>query len=119
MRPAASSGSSSAEQPSVHRRGSATLSVVLAGAIVLLALAGGLTQSLLPDTLVGRDAPSVVAAVIFTASYLALAVGRIPGLARRDRADSRSSTPSCRHADELIAGRDRHATVNRSARSAQ
>ena len=81
MRPAASSGSSLAEQPSARRRGSATLSVFLAGAIVLLALAGGLTQSLLPDTLVGRDAPSVVAAVIFAASYLALAIGRIPGLA--------------------------------------
>src|SRR6202022_4555235 len=80
MWPAASSGSNLAEQPSARRRGSATLSVVLAGAIVLLALAGGLAQSLLPGTLVGRDAPSVVAAVIFPASYLALAVGRIPGL---------------------------------------
>jgi hypothetical protein len=76
MRPAASSGSSLAKQPSARRRRSATLSVVLAGAIVLLALAGGLTQSLLPDTLVGRAAPSVVAAVIFAASYLALAVGK-------------------------------------------
>jgi Na+/H+ antiporter NhaD/arsenite permease-like protein len=81
MWPAASSGSNLAEQPSARRRGSATLSVVLAGAIVLLALAGGLAQSLLPGTLVGRDAGWVAAGAVFAASYLALAIGRIPGLA--------------------------------------
>jgi len=81
MRPAASSGSSLAEQSSARRRRSATLSVVLAGAIVLLALAGGLAQSLLPGTLVGRDAGWVAAGAVFAASYLALAIGRIPGLA--------------------------------------
>src|SRR6202022_3048661 len=81
MRPAASSGSSLAEQPSARRRGSRTLSIVLAGAIVLLALAGGLAQSLLPGTLVGRDAGWVAAGAVFAASYLALAIGRIPGLA--------------------------------------
>jgi Na+/H+ antiporter NhaD/arsenite permease-like protein len=81
MRPAASSGSSLAEQPSARRRGSATLSVVLAGAIVLLALAGGLTQSLLPGTLLGQDAGWAAAGAVFAASYLALAIGRIPGLA--------------------------------------
>src|SRR6266478_4914159 len=81
MRPAASSGSSLAEQPSARRRGSATLSVVLAGAIVLLALAGGLASSLLPGTLAGRDAQTAAAGAIFVGSYLALAVGRIPGLA--------------------------------------
>jgi len=92
MRPAASSGSSLAEQPSARRRGSATLSVVLSGAIVLLALAGGLAQSLLPGTLVGRDAGWVAAGVVFAASYLALAIGRIPGLAI-DRAGVRWSAP--------------------------
>src|SRR3984893_1965467 len=59
----------------------ATLSVVSAVTIVLLALAGGLAPSLLPGTLVGRDARWVAAATIFAASYLALAVGRVPGLA--------------------------------------
>src|SRR5207249_8713331 len=59
----------------------ATLSVVSAVTIVLLALAGGLAPSLLPSTLAGRDAPWVAAAAIFAASYLALAVGRVPGLA--------------------------------------
>src|SRR5258705_12570450 len=63
------------------RRRSATLGVVFAVTIVLLALAGGLAPSLLPGTLVGRDAQSVAAAAIFAASYLALAVGRVPGLA--------------------------------------
>src|SRR5580704_1634880 len=62
------------------RRRSATLGVVFAVTIVLLALAGGLAPSLLPGTLAGRDAQSVAAAAIFAASYLALAVGRVPGL---------------------------------------
>jgi hypothetical protein len=43
------------------RRRSATLGVVFAVTIVLLALAGGLAPSLLPGTLVGRDAQSVAA----------------------------------------------------------
>src|ERR1700738_90384 len=63
------------------RRRSATLGVVFAVTIVLLALAGRLAPSLLPGTLVGRDAQSVAAAAIFASSYLALAVGRVPGLA--------------------------------------
>src|ERR1700675_3345028 len=63
------------------RRRSATLGVVLVVTIVLLALAGGLAPSMLPGTLAGRDAQSVAAAAIFAASYLALAVGRVPGLA--------------------------------------
>jgi di/tricarboxylate transporter len=63
------------------RRRLAPLGVVSAVTIVLLALAGGLGPSLLPGTLVGRDARWVAAAVVFAASYLALAVGRVPGLA--------------------------------------
>jgi hypothetical protein len=59
----------------------ATLSVVSAVMIVLLALAGGLAPSLLAGALVGQDAQSVAAATIFAASYLALAAGRVPGLA--------------------------------------
>src|SRR6266481_5423107 len=64
-----------------RRRRLATLSVVSAVTIVLLALAGGLASSLLPGTLVGQDTRWAAAAAIFAASYLALAVGRIPGLA--------------------------------------
>src|ERR1700730_15135961 len=70
-----------AGQGSGRRRRLATLSVVSAVAIVLLALAGGLASSLLPGTLVGQDARWAAAAAIFATSYLALAVGRIPGLA--------------------------------------
>src|SRR5271169_119002 len=70
-----------AEHGSGRRRRLATLSVVLAVTIVLLALAGGLAPSLLPGTLVGRDGGWVAAAAVFAASYLALAVGRVPGLA--------------------------------------
>jgi Na+/H+ antiporter NhaD/arsenite permease-like protein len=64
-----------------RRRRLSTLSVISAIIIVLLALAGGLAPSVLPGTLVGRDARWVAAAAIFAASYLALAVGRVPGLA--------------------------------------
>src|SRR5437762_130216 len=64
-----------------RRHRSARLGVVLAVAIVLLALAGGIVPALLPDSWIGRDARWVAAAAIFAASYLALAVGRIPGLA--------------------------------------
>jgi Na+/H+ antiporter NhaD/arsenite permease-like protein len=59
----------------------ATLSVVSAVTTVLLALAGGLASSFLPGTLVGQDARWAAAAAIFAASYFALAVGRVPGLA--------------------------------------
>jgi Na+/H+ antiporter NhaD/arsenite permease-like protein len=74
-------GSGQAEQPSERRHGAAMFSVVLAGTIVLLALAGGLAPSLLPGTWVGRDAGWIAAAAVFAASYLALAVGRVPGMA--------------------------------------
>src|ERR1700736_5769087 len=70
-----------AGQGSGRRRRLATLSVVSAVAIVLLALAGGIASSLLPGTLLGQDARWAAAAAIFAASYLALAVGRVPGLA--------------------------------------
>src|SRR3984893_1103200 len=63
------------------RRPLATLSVVSAVTIVLLALAGGLASSLLAGTLLGEDARWAAAVAIFAASYFALAVGRVPGLA--------------------------------------
>src|SRR5437868_6030512 len=49
--------------------------------VVLLAVGAGLSSFLIPGTLFERDAGSLAAAVIFAASYLALAIGRIPGLA--------------------------------------
>jgi Na+/H+ antiporter NhaD/arsenite permease-like protein len=70
-----------AGQGSGRRRRLARLGVVCAVTIVVLALAGGIASSLLPGTLVGQDARWAAAAAIFAASYLALAVGRVPGLA--------------------------------------
>src|SRR5258705_10115415 len=70
-----------AGQGSGRRRRLAMLGVVCAVTIVLLALAGGIASSLLPGTLVGQDTRWAAAAAIFAASSLALAVGRIPGLA--------------------------------------
>src|SRR5271163_3201266 len=67
------------EDRSWRRRRLATLGVV--STIVLLALVGGLGPSVLPGTLVERDARRVAAAAIFAASYIALAIGRVPGLA--------------------------------------
>jgi Na+/H+ antiporter NhaD/arsenite permease-like protein len=63
------------------RRRPAILGRSLAAAIVLLAVAAGLAPLLLPGTLIGRDAGPVAAAAVFVASYLALAIGRVPGLA--------------------------------------
>jgi len=63
------------------RRRPAILGRSLATAIVLLAVAAGVAPLLLPGTLIGRDAGPVAAATVFVASYLALAIGRIPGLA--------------------------------------
>jgi hypothetical protein len=44
-------------------------------------LAGGLASSFLPGTLIGQDTQWAAAIAIFAASYLALAAGRVPGLA--------------------------------------
>ena len=49
--------------------------------IVVLAVAVGLLPLVVPGTLFERDAGRLAAAVIFTASYIALAVGRIRGVA--------------------------------------
>src|SRR5437899_3001602 len=70
-----------AGQGSGRRRRLARLGVVCAVTIVLLALAGGIASSLLPGTLVGQDTRWAAAAAVFAASYLTLAVVRVPGLA--------------------------------------
>lgn len=49
--------------------------------VMLLAVAAGLLPLVIPDTLFERDAVRLAAAVIFAASYVALAIGRVPGLA--------------------------------------
>ena len=49
--------------------------------VVLLAVAAGLLPLVVPGTLFERDAGRLAAAVIFAASYVALAIGLVPGLA--------------------------------------
>jgi len=57
------------------------LSVLLVGLVVVIAIAAALAPTLLPaGDQIGMDGRSIAAGVIFVGSYLALAIGRIPGL---------------------------------------
>jgi Na+/H+ antiporter NhaD/arsenite permease-like protein len=56
-------------------------SIAAVALVVALAVAAALAAWLLPDTLAGRGAGRLAAAVIFAASYIALALGKIPFLA--------------------------------------
>lgn len=59
----------------------AAISVLLVGLVVVTALAAALVPSLLPaDYRIGWASRNVAAGAIFLGSYLALAIGRIPGL---------------------------------------
>ena len=49
--------------------------------VVLLSVAAGVLPLVVPGTLFERDAGRFAAAVIFAASLISLAVGRVPGLA--------------------------------------
>jgi len=69
------------ERASNRRRWPVGLSVLLVGLVVVIALAAALAPSLLPaGDRIGVDGRGVAAGVIFVGSYLALAIGRIPGL---------------------------------------
>jgi Na+/H+ antiporter NhaD/arsenite permease-like protein len=71
---------------SVRNRWHVSLSRLLVGLVVLIAVGAALVQALLPaDERLGGEGRSLAAVAIFVGSYLALAVGRIPGL-RIDRA---------------------------------
>jgi Na+/H+ antiporter NhaD/arsenite permease-like protein len=64
-----------------RNRGGGFASVVAVAAVVLLALAAALAPSVLPGgSVLEGDTLTVAASVIFAASYLALALGRVPGL---------------------------------------
>ena len=57
------------------------LSVLLVGLVVVIAIAAALAPTLLPvGDRIGGEGRGVAAGVIFIGSYLALAIGRIPGL---------------------------------------
>ena len=71
----------SEEKPSKRKRWPGVLSVLLVGIVVLIAIVAALATSLLPTgDRAGAEGRTVAAAVIFVGSYLALAIGRIPGL---------------------------------------
>jgi hypothetical protein len=56
------------------------LSVLLVGSVVVLAFAAALAPTMLPaGDRMSWESRSVAAGVIFVGSYLALAIGRIPG----------------------------------------
>src|SRR5712672_3938343 len=67
--------------PAKRRRLLVAFSVLLLGLVVVIAVAAALAPALLPagDQISG-EGRSVAAGVIFVGSYLALAIGRIPGL---------------------------------------
>jgi Na+/H+ antiporter NhaD/arsenite permease-like protein len=67
--------------PSARSRRALRLGPVAVLIVVLLAVAAGLLPLVVPGTLFGRDAGRLAAAVTFAASYVALALGRVPGLA--------------------------------------
>ena len=57
------------------------MSVLLVGFVVAIAIAAAVSPALLPaDDRIGAEGRSVAAGAIFVGSYLALALGRIPGL---------------------------------------
>lgn len=57
------------------------LSILLVGLVIVIAIAAAVAPSLLPaGDRIGWEGRSVAAGVIFVGSYLAIAIGRIPGL---------------------------------------
>src|SRR3982074_1853929 len=67
--------------PAKRRRLLIAFSVLLVGLVVAVAIAAALVPALLPTgDRIGGEGRSVPAGVIFVGSYLALAIGRIPGL---------------------------------------
>jgi di/tricarboxylate transporter len=64
-----------------RNRTSVALSVLLVGMVVLIAIAAALASALLPSgDRIGEEDRNLAAGAIFVGSYLALAIGRIPGL---------------------------------------
>ena len=69
------------DRASNRSRWPVALSVLLVGLVVAIAIAAGLVASALPiSNQIGEDGRQVAAGVIFVGSYLALAIGRVPGL---------------------------------------
>src|SRR5438105_918890 len=77
--PPASAASNAGSRP--HSRRAIWLGPAGVAVVVLLAVGAGLSSLLIPGTLVEHDAGRLAAGAIFAASYAALAIGRVPGLA--------------------------------------
>ena len=60
-------------------------SIAIVGTVIVLALLAALTTFALPGSVLGGDTVKLAAGAIFAGAYLALAIGKIPGL-RIDRA---------------------------------
>jgi Na+/H+ antiporter NhaD/arsenite permease-like protein len=63
----------------------ASASIGIVGVVVVLALLAAIATFVLPDSLLGGDTERLAAAAIFAGTYLAVAIGKVPGL-RIDRA---------------------------------
>src|SRR6204780_5386170 len=72
---------SSSNEVANRSRWPGALSILFVGLVVVIAIAAAVVPGLLPigDRL-GGDGRKIAAVVIFVGSYLALAIGRIPGL---------------------------------------
>ena len=69
------------DSTSNRNRWPVALSVLLVGLVVVIAIAAALAPALLPaGNQIGVAGRRIAAGVIFVGSYLALAIGRIPGL---------------------------------------
>jgi Na+/H+ antiporter NhaD/arsenite permease-like protein len=69
------------ERASYRSRWRVALSALLVGLVVVIAIASALAPTLFPvNDQIGANGRRVAAGVIFVGSYLALAIGRIPGL---------------------------------------
>jgi Na+/H+ antiporter NhaD/arsenite permease-like protein len=71
-------GAGGGQPPRRHRH--VTVGAGIALAVVILALAAAFLPILFPQSRLGGDATEIAAAAIFVASYLALAIGKVPGL---------------------------------------
>jgi hypothetical protein len=68
-------------EPPNRNRWPIALSIVLVGIVVAMAIAAAIAPAVFPiGDRMAVDGQGVAAGVIFVGSYLALAIGRIPGL---------------------------------------
>ena len=77
-----------------RRTGLTAASITAVGMVVVLALAAAVTSFVLPASALRGDAVKTAAVAIFVASYVALAIGKVPGLSASIAPESRWSAPA-------------------------